>query len=157
MILGPGESWAPALACIPQGSQLTMEVAKVADYYTKTSFSFLADDVEGVALASAWEDPPAELFEDRNYPELGAVLSVEGAEVSIWGEDNPDCWAIAGMIQRFCPSALPVAFSVSWDCSKPRTDAFGGTAWLVTAEAIISRSTNDLIEQMRSEIGKGGD
>lgn len=46
----------------------------------------------------------------------------------------------------------------AFTCSKMRSDGFGGMAVLITPDAIVGKSTNDLLEDLLSEAGlEGGD
>jgi hypothetical protein len=49
-----------------------------------------------------------------------------------------------------------VAAVASFTCSKMRPDGFGGMAVLITAEAIIGKSTNDILEDFLAQAGLDG-
>jgi len=46
-----------------------------------------------------------------------------------------------------------ISVVAAFTCSKMRPDGFGGMAVLITREAIVSKSTNDLLEDFLSEAG----
>jgi hypothetical protein len=54
------------------------------------------------------------------------------------------CAFIQHLLQQFDPQGC-VTFEWSHDCSKPRTDAYGGGAAIVTAHEIKTMNTSDWI------------
>jgi hypothetical protein len=56
------------------------------------------------------------------------------------------CAFIQHLLQRFDPESR-VTFEWSHDCSKPRVDAFGGGAAIITAKEIKTMSTSQWLEQ----------
>jgi len=70
---------------------------------------------------------------------------------SIWlhsdsGGTDAACAFIQHLLQRFHLTER-VAFEWSHDCSKPRLDAYGGGAAIITAEKIISMNTSLWLQQ----------
>lgn len=58
------------------------------------------------------------------------------------------CAFIQHLLQRFNPQGR-VSFEWSHDCSKPRTDAYGGGAAVVAAQDIKTMSTSAWLDQQR--------
>ena len=55
-------------------------------------------------------------------------------------------------------STLPYVTAVtSFTCSKMRPDGFGGMAVLITADAVMGKSTNDIIDDWLAEAGLDGE
>ncbi|RTM09682.1 MAG: hypothetical protein EKK31_05420 [Hyphomicrobiales bacterium] len=44
-----------------------------------------------------------------------------------------------------------IVVTTAWTCSKMRPDGFGGSVMLITAEAVLYRSTADMLEEMREQ------
>jgi hypothetical protein len=51
-----------------------------------------------------------------------------------------DFWTVEHLLQKFDPKSY-VTFEWSHDCSKPRVDAYGGGAAVITAQEIKTMST----------------
>ncbi len=45
----------------------------------------------------------------------------------------------------------------SFTCSRMRADGFGGAVAVITADAILGKSTNDLLEEFIEQVAPGGD
>lgn len=56
-------------------------------------------------------------------------------------------------IVRRSPTLRYVTAITSFECSKMRPDGFGGMAVLITADSIISKSTEDMIAEFLAEAG----
>lgn len=131
----------------------------MADYFTHFSLQLRLPDEAAQAYAiklaadgsrlnqgdEAEGDFPAELQE---YTE-GWGFEVEADVV----EDHPGLWLhssdggidavcvfLQHLLQKFGPAGQ-VTFEWSHDCSKPRTDAYGGGAAIITAKKIKTMST----------------
>jgi hypothetical protein len=69
------------------------------------------------------------IFSDADYADFGCDIEVadqeEGASVRVSG-GQVDLGAVAELIRRCCPSALPLRFGWAATCSKYRDGAFGG-------------------------------
>lgn len=44
-----------------------------------------------------------------------------------------------------------IVITTAWTCTKMRSDGFGGSVMLITAEAILYRSTADMLEELREQ------
>ena len=66
---------------------------------------------------------------------------------SQYGGQESACAFIQHLLQKF-DFAPAVAFEWSHDCSKPKTDAYGGGAAFVTATEIETFSTNEWLQKM---------
>ena len=137
----------------------------MADYYTKLSLlvplpsqaaqQYALGLAELAQTAMMQDDPllddfPAELreaIEDWRF-ETHASSSNDW---SLWlssedGGVDAICAFIQHLLQKFDPLGC-VTFEWSNDCSKPRVDAYGGGAALVTAEEIKTINTGEWLQQ----------
>jgi hypothetical protein len=85
-------------------------------------------------LVDAIEDWQFETVADDSGTKHGLWLH------SIYGGVDAVCLFIQHLLQKFDPTAH-VTFEWSHDCSKPRVDAYGGGAALITAQEIKTMST----------------
>ena len=138
----------------------------MADYFTNLSlFVPLPDkaaqeyalDLAAKAEAAIMEDDPLlddfpedlrEVIEDWRFETVGET---EPNKWGLWlhsGDGGVDaiCAFIQHLLQKFDTQGR-VAFEWSNDCSKPRVDAFGGGAALVTATEIKTMNTAEWLEQ----------
>ena len=137
----------------------------MADYYTNLSLQFrLPDQVaqtyalelaaQGSRLNQGDEDEPDFPAELRDYIE-NWCFEVEADVV----EDKPGLWlhssnggvdAVCAFLQhllkKFDPDGV-ITFEWSHDCSKPRVDAYGGGAAIVTAKKIKTMSTSQWLRK----------
>jgi hypothetical protein len=60
-------------------------------------------------------------------------------------------------IVRRSPRLRYVTAVTSFTCSKMRPDGFGGMAVLITSDAIVGKSTNDILEDLLAEAGLDGE
>jgi len=65
---------------------------------------------------------------------------------SMYGGVDAVCLFIQHLLQKFDPQGK-VSFEWSHDCSKPRVDAYGGGAAIITAQKIKSMSTTAWLNQ----------
>ena len=63
------------------------------------------------------------------------------------------CAFIQHLLQKFDPTAQ-VTFEWANDCSKPRTDAYGGGAAIITATKIKTMNTGQWLQQNASPVTK---
>jgi hypothetical protein len=83
------------------------------------------------------------LFNDETYPSHGADIEISpdpehvGGTVLYASGDGVDPFALAALIQKVLPSALPFRFGWAETCSRMRIDAFGGGFIEVQAERIV--------------------
>ena len=137
----------------------------MADYYTNLSLQFrLPDQVaqtyalelaaQGSRLNQGDADEPDFPAELRDYIE-NWCFEVEADVV----EDQPGLWlhssnggvdAVCAFLQhllkKFDPKRV-VTFEWSHDCSKPRVDAYGGGAAIITAKKIKTMSTSQWLRK----------
>ena len=137
----------------------------MADYFTNFSLIVpLPDEAAQVyALKLAGEASAASLGEETpaDFPPLLAEVTEDwvfdtDAESSagkwgLWlhsssGGIDAVCAFIQHLLQRFDPGGH-VPLEWSHDCSKPRTDAFGGGAALITSEKIRHLSTGQWLHR----------
>ena len=105
---------------------------------------------QGDEPSEKFPDSLKEVVEDWNF-ETDAE-SAEG-KPALWlhsenGGIDAVCAFVQHLLQKFDPKGR-VAFEWSHDCSKPRVDAYGGGAALVTAKKIKSMSTSDWLRKQR--------
>ena len=132
----------------------------MADYYTNFSFIVpLNDDAQkqyaiqlsNQARTSRYEETPL----PASFPEaLEDVLEdwlfeVEVSKDGIWlhsgsGGIDAVCAFVQHLLQKFDTTAY-VTFEWSNDCSKPRTDAYGGGAAVITKHEIETMNTAEWI------------
>lgn len=134
----------------------------MADYFT--NFSFIVQ-----LTNAAQQDQALDLFKKTSGIQQGeevpndfpaalkefaddCVFEVEaGSQANtLWlhsdcGGIDSVCEFVQHLIKQF--KLLPVAFEWSYDCTKPRTDAYGGGAAYITAEEIKTISTSEWVQQ----------
>ena len=135
----------------------------MADYYTNFSFYLpLPDPAQKEHALNLAQIATVHRFENEQLPAdfpqpLQDVLEewnfeLEEGEDGLWihsdsGGVDAVCAFIQHLLQKF-NLPLRIGFEWSHDCSKPRTDAFGGGAALISAQEIKIMSTGDwLVEQ----------
>ena len=137
----------------------------MADYFTHFSLIFTLPSAEAqtyalqlagqISLIRQGDEQPAD------FPrELAAVIEdfcfeteadTSENKPALWlhssdGGIDAVCLFIQHLLQRFDPSGR-VTFEWSHDCSKPRTDAYGGGAAIITATEIKTMSTSEWLNQ----------
>jgi hypothetical protein len=137
----------------------------MADYFTHFSLQLRLPDEAAQAYALAlcehasrirYHDEPAANFPAELHEHLESwSFEVEADTVEeqpgLWlhssnGGIDAVCTFIQHLLQKF---SLPdvVTFEWSHDCSKPRTDAYGGGAAIITAQEIKSMSTGQWLHE----------
>jgi hypothetical protein len=136
----------------------------MADYFTK--FSVVVPLPNAAAQADALElAAQAEQFlQDDVMPEsfpasLREVLEdwrfdshrASDTEHALWldtynGGIDAACAFIQHLLRNYNPTGR-VTFEWAFDCSKPRTDAYGGGAAIITARRIKTMSTSDWLSK----------
>lgn len=131
----------------------------MADYFTKFSVSLSLPDKAAQAYAidlaqQASHGRQANPLPD-NFPEALATVIEDwnfetnadshASEHGVWlysdsGGVDALCAFLQHLLQKFNPRGR-VSFEWSYDCSKPRVDAYGGGAAIITAQDIKSIST----------------
>jgi hypothetical protein len=86
---------------------------------------------------------------EPNDPSNGRGLWLHSSEGGI----DAVCAFIQHLLERFAPDGH-VTLEWSNDCSKPRVDAFGGGAAIITAGKIKSISTGEWLHQQVSRLPK---
>ena len=133
----------------------------MADYFTNFSFTVLLANAEQQAFAlglfrqmsriqqgdEAPVDFPAALKEFADDCVFEAEAGSQPDELwlhSDCGGVDAVCEFVQHLLQRFS-SGQVVTFEWSYDCTKPRTDAFGGGAAVIAAAEIKSITTSDWV------------
>jgi hypothetical protein len=142
----------------------------MANYYTHFSLlmelpteeaqNFALNLVEQISTVREGDEPPAdfpacfnEVLEDWNF-EVEAAHPSQGCGLWLHSENggiDAVCAFIQHLLQLYYPAGH-VALEWSNDCSKPRTDAFGGGAAIITATKIKSMSTGQWIHRHTSKL-----
>jgi hypothetical protein len=139
--------------------QPSTERKSMADYYTnfslvlnlanETEQAYALDLVHKVSLAQQGDELPADfpkalvdLIEDWSFE---TVADDSGTKHGLWlhsmyGGVDAVCAFIQHLLQKFDVHGR-VTFEWSHDCSKPRVDAYGGGAAVITAQAIKTMNT----------------
>lgn len=137
----------------------------MADYFTHFSLSFTLPSAEAQTYAlelaaqasriQQGDEPPgdfpkelADTIEDWHFD---IEPDTAGDKPALWlhssdGGIDAVCVFIQHLLQRFDPQSR-VTFEWSHDCSKPRTDAYGGGAAIITATEIKTMSTSEWLNQ----------
>jgi len=137
----------------------------MADYFTNFSLQLrLPDEAaqtyalelhrQGVCLWQGDDVPadyPAELREHHEDWCFEVEADVVEKQPGLWlhsenGGIDAVCAFLQHLLQKFDPSGR-VTFQWSNDCSKPRVDAYGGGAAIVTAKKIKTMSTNQWLQK----------
>lgn len=130
----------------------------MADYFTNFSFIVpLADEAQkqsalGLSQAAGTarfnETPlPADFPESLRDSVEDWTFEVESTDEGLWfhsdsGGIDAACAFVQHLLQKF-GAATVVTFEWSHDCSKPKTNAYGGGAAIVTAAEIKTLNTGD--------------
>jgi hypothetical protein len=137
----------------------------MADYYTNFSLVFSLPSPEAQAYAlelhhqasqgNQGDEMPAD-FPQELVPELEDWQFETDADthddrLALWlhsssGGIDAACSFIQHLLQKFDPEGR-VTFGWSHDCSKPRTDAYGGGAAIITAREIKTISTSQWLAE----------
>jgi hypothetical protein len=139
----------------------------MADYYTNFSLIMELPDESAKAYAlklaqeaASWrldeqistDFPPSlvDVLEFWHF-ETEAQGSLEPGKYGVWlhsGDGGIDavCEFIRHLLKNFNPTGR-VEFEWSNDCSKPRTDAYGGGAAIITARRIKSMTTSEWLQK----------
>lgn len=132
----------------------------MADYFTSFSFILpLADDAQKACARNLAQTASRNRLGDEPLPAgfpapLQDVLEdwsfeVEDCDEGAWlhsdsGGIDAVCAFVQHLLQQFNPRGC-VTFEWSHDCSKPRVDAHGGGAAIITAAQIKTMNTADWI------------
>jgi hypothetical protein len=137
----------------------------MADYFTnfslvislanETEQEYALDLAHKASLAQQGDELPADFppslvdrIEDWHFE---TVADDSGTKPGLWlhsmdGGVDAACAFIQHLLQKFDPQGK-VSFEWSHDCSKPRVDAYGGGAALITAQEIKTLSTAAWLNQ----------
>jgi hypothetical protein len=139
----------------------------MADYFTNFSLAFKLADIKGhqyaVDLANqasnyrANDDPvpngfPTELVDMLEDWSFETKVDEDGVWLhSQSGGIDAACAFIQHLLRKFDPQSC-VTFEWSHDCTKPRLDAYGGGAAIITAHEIKTMNTSDWIGSNLTEL-----
>ena len=142
-----------------QLSTFNSQLNKMADYFTHFSLQFRLPDAAAQTYAlnlaqqasrlnqgdEAPADFPAELQANTEDWCFDTDADVVEQQPGLWlhssnGGIDAVCAFLQHLLQKFDPAGQ-VTFEWSHDCSKPRIDAYGGGAAIITAKKIKTMST----------------
>jgi len=131
----------------------------MADYFTKFSLILKLPDEAAQKFALALANQARDIANGNELPgnfPASLVEAVEDWQFETEAESSPDNWelwmhsdcggidAVCAFIQHLLHTFNPngsVTFEWSNDCSKPRVDAYGGGASVITSDEIKIMST----------------
>jgi len=131
----------------------------MADYYTHCSFEIpKLHKAEEEWLRAEIKRREATM-DENDFPLFDAEYSFDEADKSLWIYDGESVnldnlvLFLQEFIKQFRPKAI---FSFEWanDCSKPRLDAYGGGAVVVTADRIYWINTSTWVSKTIKQIEK---
>jgi len=135
----------------------------MADYYTNFSFIICLNSKEEQQQAlDLFHQMQAVQQAEDVAPDFPSVLRdlAEDCWFDVEAQGQHDLWIHSeqGGVDAVCTfvhylikqfNLPPVSFEWSYDCNRPRTDAFGGGAAYITKEEIRSFTTNQWIVQQK--------
>lgn len=71
-------------------------------------------------------------------------------DVDLTGPGDVTDAIFQGIVRR-STTIEEIVVTAAWTCSKMRPDGFGGSVMLISAEAVLYRSTADMLEEMREQ------
>ena len=144
----------------------------MADYYTNFSLALRLPDAAAQSYAlnlaeqacqSQFEnevpaDFPAELLDHLEDWLFEVVAQTVDEHPGLWlhsqnGGVDPVCALLQHLLTKFDPAGV-VTFEWSHDCSKPRVDAYGGGAAVVTTRKIKTLSTSQWLQQQTAALAR---
>jgi hypothetical protein len=160
-----GDSFTTGKAPQPTTHQNPQKGNQMADYFTNFSLvlSLPTPEAQAYALELASqagcgfsgdqlpEDFPKELASVVEDWCFEADADTDEAKPALWlhssnGGIDAVCAFIQHLLQKFDPKGC-VTFQWSNDCSKPRTDAYGGGAAIITGKKIKTMSTHEWLSK----------
>jgi hypothetical protein len=129
------------------------EIYFFAEHYISTSFAIERETLDLAIKASKEHvssilQTVAEQIEAQESEKSLIKLDFSGESAEGWGEILQD------IVQRSQTIDYFTAIS-SFQCSKMRSDAFGGLAVLITADEIRGKSTHDVIDELMNDAKVG--
>jgi hypothetical protein len=136
----------------------------MADYFTnfsvvlpltKVQQEYAMQLVNQIKLHREDNEPlPADFPSDLADEAENWTFETESTADGLWlnsqyGGQDAVCVFIQHLLQKF-DFAPSVSFEWSFDCSKPRTDAYGGGAAFITAKEIKSFTTTEWLQKIPS-------
>ena len=146
----------------------------MADYFTNFSLVLELPDESAQAYALDLARRSASMQDGEEIPadfpaslvevldiwlfETEAQGSLEQDKYGIWihsgnGGIDAACAFIQHLLRKFQPAGS-VSFEWSNDCSKPRTDAYGGGAAIITARKIKTMTTGEWLQKQTAARGR---
>ena len=140
----------------------------MADYFTNISFILTLPDSEAQTYALELHTQAHAIYNEEEKPDTFPESLLNHAEdfwcfevepsdgCNLWiysdsGGVDAICAFIQHLLKKFTPTAH-IGFEWSHDCSKPRIDAYGGGAALVTAQSITSIDTTDWLQSQLTSL-----
>ncbi|MBO9579507.1 MAG: hypothetical protein J7498_01285 [Sphingobium sp.] len=128
------------------------ELDEARAYYDERSAGFRA----AFPIHPDESDPFAaflDLWDDPDFPQFDADLSIGAADdspgaVALISGHQIDVRAVANLIQKACPSALPFGFQWAYYCDRLAPNEHGGGYFVITGTDIIGGSTGWLMNEV---------
>jgi len=129
----------------------------VADYYAHFSFEIPKLRKSEVEWLKAEIERRSKTLDENDFPLFDAEYRLE--DQALWLHDSEGCNLdnLALFIQEFIKQFRPKAiFGFEWsnDCSKPRLDAYGGGAVVITNKSIRWVNTSTWVSKTIKQIEK---
>ena len=147
----------------------------MADYFTNFSFDLDLPDESAQAYALNLAQEAADMrFTDEtserpaDFPK-SLIEVLDSWDFETEAENSPGQWGlwlhsenggidaacafIQHLLRKFQPGGC-VGFEWSHDCSKPRTDAYGGGAAIITARKIKTMTTGEWLQKQTAARGR---
>ena len=129
----------------------------MADYYAHFSFEIPKLRKSEVEWLKAEIERRSKTLDENDFPLFDAEYRLE--DQALWLHDSEGCNLdnLALFIQEFIKQFRPKAiFGFEWsnDCSKPRLDAYGGGAVVITNKSIRWVNTSTWVSKTIKQIEK---
>jgi len=148
-------------------------MSSIIDGLTRVEAKWLVDTAEAMEKAAWEEEPEPEIPEEivaaateygiaKGSWHVPTITLVEDDDKAVWirSDENflPDALAvlIMGFLRKFRPDDHFWTFEYSFNCSKLRTDGFGGGACYVEAKEMSFMSTGHWMDDQAKEATEGG-
>jgi hypothetical protein len=137
----------------------------MADYFTNFSLVLPLPDQAAQAYALDLAEKASQILQGEEVPadfppslkqvtedwQFETDAETTDGKPAVWlhsdtGGIDAVCAFIQHLLQKYDP-ASQIIFEWSHDCSKPRTDAYGGGAAIVTAQEIKTMSTSQWLQE----------
>ena len=130
-------------------------------YELSNDFAWEGESIEGAVLEGTLNEDLARdvllLVSGGGGGALDTEIETDGRRLSLYSQGNADIDFIIDLLQltlKFFDLDDVVSFEWAYDCSKPRADAFGGGAAIVTKDECITMNTWEWLEKELKQLVK---